>query len=76
MGQLRQVYPNTLQLERSQFTFSSGSQLVADVSLKRTEQQVFTDFFEQVTGDELSDEQQAVLLETIEQVKLVNEGRA
>lgn len=76
MGQLRQVYPNTLQLERSQFTFSSGSQLVADVSLKRTEQQVFTDFFEQVTGDQLSDEQQAVLLETIEQVKLVNEGRA
>ncbi|MDF1589625.1 MAG: exonuclease SbcCD subunit D C-terminal domain-containing protein [Gammaproteobacteria bacterium] len=29
MGQLHQVHPNTLQLERTQFTFSSGSRLVA-----------------------------------------------
>lgn len=75
MGQLRQVYPNTLQLERTQFTFSSGSRLVADVGLKRTEQQVFTDFFEQVTGNELSEAQQAVLLDIIQQVKSANEDR-
>ncbi len=75
MGQLRQVYPNTLQLERTQFTFASGSRLVADVGLKRTEQQVFTDFFEQVTGNELSEAQQTLLLETIQQVKSSNEDR-
>jgi len=73
MGQLRQVYPNTLQLERSQFSLASGSRLVADVGLKRTEQQVFTDFFEQVTGDELTEFQKEVLLETIQQVKTANE---
>ncbi|MDF1589626.1 MAG: hypothetical protein P1P93_10850 [Gammaproteobacteria bacterium] len=48
---------------------------MADVGLKRTEQQVFTDFFEQVTGNELSEVQQAVLLDIIQQVKTANEDR-
>jgi len=69
MGQLRQVYPNTLQLERTQFTLAKGSRLKANVDLKRSESDVFSDFFEQVTGNEMSKEQSTVLLETIEQVK-------
>lgn len=76
MGQLRQVYPNTLQLERSQYSLASGSRLKADVSLKRSESDVFNDFFQQVTGNELSEAQQALLLETIQQVKNSNEGKA
>lgn len=75
MGQLRQVYPNTLQLERTQYSLSSGSRLKADVSLKRSEIDVFNDFFQQVTGDELNEAQQAILLETIQQVKSANEDR-
>jgi len=47
---------------------------VADVSLKRTEQQVFSDFFEQVIGHELSEEQNTLLLNIIEQAKGLNEG--
>ncbi|MBE0470709.1 MAG: exonuclease SbcCD subunit D [Methyloprofundus sp.] len=74
LGQLRKVYPNTLQLERTQFILAKGSQLVADVSLKRTEQQVFSDFFEQVIGHELSAEQNTLLLNIIEQAKGLNEG--
>ncbi len=69
MGQLRKVYPNVLQLERTQFILSKGSQLVADVGLKRTEQQVFSDFFEQVIGHDLSEEQNTLLLDIIEQAK-------
>jgi exonuclease SbcD len=74
MGQLRKVYPNILQLERTQFALSKGSRLVADVSLKRTEQLVFKDFFEQVIGNDLTDEQNAFLMETIAEAKGVVEG--
>lgn len=69
IGQLRKVYPNTLQLERAQFVLSGGSRLIADVSHKRTEEQVFKDFFSQVTGSELTQEQSALLLDTIKEVK-------
>ena len=69
LRQLRQVYPNTLQQLRPHFIVSNGSQLKADVSLKRTEQQVFSDFFEQVVGRELSTEQNTLLLAIIQQAK-------
>mgnify|MGYP000450370909 CR=1 FL=1 len=74
IGQLRKVYPNILQLERTQFVLSKGSQLIADVSLKRTEQQVFKDFFEQVIGHDLTEEQNTFLMETITEAKAVVEG--
>jgi exonuclease SbcD len=69
LGQLRKVYPNTLDLDRVQFISSKGSQLVADVSLKRTEHQVFGDFFEQVIGRELSEAQNTLLVDIIKQAK-------
>jgi exonuclease SbcD len=74
MGQLRKVYPNVLQLERTQFSLSKGSRLVADVSLKRTEQQVFKDFFEQVIGNALTEEQNTLLLDIIAEAKDVIEA--
>lgn len=76
LGQLRKVYPKTLQLERTQFILSKGSQLIADVSLKRTEQQVFSDFFEQVIGHDLSTEQNTLLLDIIAEAKGVVEEKA
>tara|TARA_B100000446_G_scaffold188233_1_gene221575 strand:- start:10322 stop:11467 length:1146 start_codon:yes stop_codon:yes gene_type:complete len=76
MGQLRKAYPNTLELERKNFAVSSGSRLVADVSNKRSEDQVFKEFFVQVMGDELTDEQNALLLETINEAQTQLEGKA
>lgn len=75
LGQLRKIYPNTLQLERTQFILSKGSQLKAGVSLKRTEQQVFGDFFEQVIGHDLTEEQNTLLLEIIAEAKGVVEEK-
>lgn len=75
MAQLRQVYPNTLELERTQFSVSSGSQLVADVSAKRSEDLVFKDFFSQVMGDELTEEQNRLLLDVIGEAKAAMEGQ-
>ena len=75
IGQLRKVYPNTLQLERVNFVLSNGSQLVADVSLKRSEQQVFKDFYAQVIGHELSSAQEELLLETINLAKSQTEAK-
>jgi exonuclease SbcD len=70
MGQLRRLYSNILQLERTQFVLASGSRLVADVSLKRSEEQVFNDFFEQVIGHDLIEDQNALLLEIINEAKV------
>lgn len=75
MAQLRQVYPNTLELERTQFSVSHGSQLVADVSAKRSEDLVFKDFFTQVMGDELTEEQNKLLLEVINEAQAAMEGQ-
>ena len=69
MGQLRKVYPNVLELERKNFAVSSGSKLIADVSNKRSEDQVFNDFFCQVMGEELTDEQNELLLTTIKEAQ-------
>ena len=74
MAQLRQVYPNTLELERTQFMASRGSQLVADVSRQRSEEQVFHDFFSQVMGDELTEAQNKLLHEVILQARQAVEG--
>jgi len=70
LGQLRKVYPHTLQLERSHFVLSKGSRLVTDVSLKRTEDQVFKDFFGQVFGQALTAEQHELLLDVIAEAKV------
>ncbi|WP_432695212.1 exonuclease SbcCD subunit D [Marinobacterium sp. YM272] len=76
MAQLRQVYANTLELERTRFSVSQGSQLVADVSNKRSEDQVFKDFFGQVMGDDLTDAQNELLLEIIDEARSTMEGEA
>jgi len=45
------------------------------VSLKRTEQQVFGDFFEQVIGHDLSEEQTLLLQDIIAEAKGAIEGK-
>lgn len=69
MGQLRAVYPNVLQLERLSFAVSSGNRLVTNLGNRKTELEVFDDFFEQVMGEGLSEAQTELLGETINEAK-------
>ncbi|WNC70813.1 exonuclease SbcCD subunit D [Thalassotalea psychrophila] len=69
MGRLRTVYPNVLQIERTNFDLQSGSKLSQNTASssanQRSEEEVFTDFFSQVMNTELSKEQIAILQTTI-----------
>ena len=75
LGRLRQVYPNTLQLELTQYAINSGSRLVANVDNERTEDQVFSDFFKQVMDTELTEAQTVLLHEVILEARATIEGR-
>ncbi|VEE60523.1 Nuclease sbcCD subunit D [Shewanella putrefaciens] len=65
MGKLRSVYPNVLHLERT--GLMAGEQAVAlnRDHIKKGEMAMFRDFFSQVSGEELSDAQQAVMDEIL-----------
>ena len=56
MGKLRQVYENVLHIEKTWLQESGGLQ-VNSARLKRGELEMFTDFFEQVSGIPLSEDQ-------------------
>jgi len=76
MSRLRQSYPNTLQIERTQYTLTpTGERLKADVSKARSEQDIFSDFFKQVMDEDLNAEQMALVLEVVEQAKKEMEGQ-
>ncbi|SFG68209.1 exonuclease SbcCD subunit D [Neptunomonas qingdaonensis] len=75
LGRLRLVYPNTLQMELTQFSISSGSKLVANVDNERSEDQVFADFFTQVMDTELTDAQTVLLHGVIMEARTAMEGK-
>ncbi len=56
MGKLRSVYPNVLHLEKIGIQESSNTKLKKE-SLKRGELEMFKDFYSQVAGEPMSDEQ-------------------
>ena len=60
MGKLRQVYENVLHTEKTWLQDSSNLQ-VNSTKLKRGELEMFTDFFEQVSGIPLTEEQDAAI---------------
>tara|TARA_R110002072_G_scaffold302794_1_gene488766 strand:+ start:1519 stop:2661 length:1143 start_codon:yes stop_codon:yes gene_type:complete len=64
MAKLREVYPNALQLEKPGM-LSSGEQKMNREKLKRGELDMFRDFFEQVYGQIMTDEQDKAIQETI-----------
>ena len=66
MSKLRQVYPNVLHIERPGLMASGGSVEANRDRLKMGEQAMFGDFFKQLTGDELSQEQTAVIAESLD----------
>jgi exonuclease SbcD len=65
MGRLREVYPNTLSLRRAELEVGS-SQGPARDHRTMTERELFAGFFEHVTGEPLSPEQDQKLVATLE----------
>ena len=53
VGKLRQVYPNVLHLERPGLQVGQTAELKGGDHLKRSEIDLYKDFYEEVTGNEL-----------------------
>ena len=68
MAKLREVYPNVLQLEKPGMLIS-GEQMMSREKLKRGELDMFRDFFVQVYGQEMSQEQDQALQDTITELQ-------
>jgi len=66
MSKLREVYPNVLHLERPGLMARGEALQVGRERLKQGELAMFEDFFDQVAGRPLSDEQRAVVTEALE----------
>ncbi len=68
MGKLREVYPNVLHLERPGLISHQPSGHAGKEQLKKGEQQMFSDFFEQVTGEAMDDAQTEYLNKVLQQI--------
>jgi len=64
MGKLRSVYPNVLHLEKPGMLETNASQLKQE-SLKQGELDMFKDFYSQIAGQEMSEEQDKLVCELI-----------
>ena len=64
MGKLRAVYPNVLHLEKPGMFEVSSTQL-KQKSLKQSELDMFKDFYSQIAGQEMSEEQNKLVSELI-----------
>ncbi|MEH6626917.1 MAG: exonuclease SbcCD subunit D [Motiliproteus sp.] len=79
MGKLREVYPNVLHLERPGLQAQGEVRMQGREQLKKGELSMFSDFFQQVTGDILDAEQNAVvekILENLHRADVGNDGGA
>ncbi|ABK48839.1 Exodeoxyribonuclease I subunit D [Shewanella sp. ANA-3] len=65
MGKLRSVYPNVLHLERTGLMAGEQAVTLNRDHIKKGEMAMFRDFFSQVSGEALSDAQQAVMDEIL-----------
>ncbi|AGL02107.1 exonuclease SbcCD subunit D [Desulfoscipio gibsoniae] len=68
IGKLREVYPNVLHIERPYLTSGGALRGPGGDHRRLSEMDLFTSFFQQVSGEELSPEQQKVLARTVEQI--------
>jgi exonuclease SbcD len=69
MGKLRDVYPNVLHLERPGLHRDEESIVSHREHLKRSEQSMFNDFYQQVKGHPLSEPQENLLKKIIDQLR-------
>ena len=68
LSQLRAVYPNVLHLEKPGLDVDREARLHSREQLKRTETELFADFFEQAQGEAMTDEQREALHSIIQDV--------
>jgi exonuclease SbcD len=68
MAKLREVYPNVLQLEKPGMLVTGEGEMNRE-KLKRGELEMFRDFFLQVYGQELTDDQDEAIRETITEIQ-------
>ena len=68
MNKLRDVYPNVLHLERPGLVSQRSVQADRE-RLQRGELSMFCDFYQQVTGDELTEEQNQIVTRELEQLQ-------
>lgn len=73
LSQLRALYPNVLHLEKPGLDVDHEARLHSREQLKRTEAELFADFFEQAQGEAMSEEQQQALNEVIQAVHRAEE---
>ncbi len=67
MGKLREVYPNVLHLERPKLTNHLDATKKQD-ALRRSEFEMFKDFYAQVQGEEMSKKQQVIVSQLIDEL--------
>jgi len=61
MGKLRMVYPNVLHLERPGLKSTGEQRILLREQLKKGELSMFGDFFKQVRGEDLTDQQRNLI---------------
>jgi exonuclease SbcD len=66
IGRLREVYPNVMQLERPALLAESGEAGATALQRSQDPSQLFADFFEQVTGEALSEPERAAYAASLE----------
>jgi len=80
MSRLREVYPNVMQVEWTAGMAGGGD--LADLAgagvdhRNRTELELFCEFYEQVTGEPMSEDETAAVVALMEQVKSGREAAA
>ena len=65
MGKLRAVYPNVLHLERPGLMSTGEQRVLLREQLKKGELEMFGDFFQQISGDELSEQQSDIIKDAL-----------
>lgn len=75
LSQLRAVFPNVLHLEKPGLDVDNPARLQSRDQLKRTELELFGDFYEQARGEPMNEAQQAALQAVIREVHADREER-
>ncbi len=69
MGRLREVYPNTLHIERPIFRPSTVNVRAPVDHLRLSEVDIFSSFFSQVTGEDMREEEREVFANIVETLR-------
>ncbi|WP_028768298.1 exonuclease SbcCD subunit D [Shewanella fidelis] len=75
MGKLRNVYPNVLHLERTGLMANNEQLAIRADHIKKGELEMFADFFNQVSGEALTPEQQQMMVATIDALHKSEDNR-